>query len=120
VPGTLVVTAADTLPDVSAVNVIVGTTIGDPPGAGVKVVCSSTVPPGVMPVPDNVNTFGATSPAAAIVSCGLTVAPVPENAKSCDLPLALIVTVPVRAPSALGLKLVATLQKDDGEREPPT
>src|SRR5215831_8052317 len=120
VPGTSVVTAEETLPDVSAVNVIVGMTIAEPPGAGVKVVCSSTTPLGVMPVPDSVNTFGAISPAGVIESCGLTDAPVPVSANGCDVPLALIVNVAVRAPSAFGLNFVLTLHVDDAGSEPPS
>jgi hypothetical protein len=72
-----------------------------------------------MPVPDSVYTFGATAPAGAIVTCGLTVAPVPANGMSCVFPFALTVIVALRAPIAAGLNLVVTLHVDDAGKEPP-
>ena len=83
-------------------------------------VWSSADPLGVMLTADRVTTFGATSPAGAMASCGLTFAPVPVSAKSCDPPLAAIVRVPVRVPIAAGLNCAVTLQVDDGASEPPS
>ena len=82
--------------------------------------CSSAEPLGVMPVAESVTRFGATSPAGAIASCGLMVAPVPDTAKSCDAPFAAIVSVAFLAPNALGLNCIVTRHAEDAASEPPS
>lgn len=119
-PGAIVVTVAVTFPKVSTSHVVVGTAFGGLPGAGVYVVCSTAVPLGVKPVPGNVNTFGATSPAGTREICGLTFAPVPVSDRLCVVPFALIASVAVRGPMADGLNCVFTVHVDDAGNEPVT